>query len=381
MAVINPPAWLQAGNYPARNDRLALTGLMSYSGFSFDEATPLRIRQGVKPSYQNYQLKVRAASTPNMTVIVSGGVCFIDQHDTGGVGTYICANDGDVTLTVQPAGGAGQYRKDCVVASVYDAEYSGSASEWRLEVIQGAYAASAGATVRPALPSNAQLLADLAIGPSQTSVTNANIGDVRIYSVAAGGIVPILSTVDMDRPAPGQVRYRTDTDTFVYGKGDGTTGQLLSSAGSPWLTAYKSADESVSNATLQDDDHLFVSLAANATYLIDGLFIYTGQTFAAGPGDLRAVWSIPAGSTLRWSRNGPSQNAATGMDIVSTDESTVRLLGTFGGGTDVSAHPKGRITTAGTAGLLRLRWAQGTTNAAQATIMRAGSWLRVQRIA
>lgn len=226
MAVITPPSWMQAGSYPARNDRLALTGLLSYPGFAADEATPMRIRQGIKPSYTNYQMKVRAAATPNMTVIVSAGFAHIDQHDTGGAGTYICANDGDVTLTVQPAGGAGQYRKDTVVASVYDAEYSGSVSEWRLEIIQGAYAASAGATVRGTLPSNAQVLADLAIAPSQTSVAAGNITDVRSYSVAAGGIVPVSSSNAPPRPHPGQVQYWTDTDAFYVGQLAGTVRQV-----------------------------------------------------------------------------------------------------------------------------------------------------------
>lgn len=235
MAVINPPAWMQAGSYPARNDRLALSGLVSYPGFASDEATPLRIRQGVKPSYQNYQLKVRAAATPNMTVIVSGGYAYIDQHDTGGVGTYICANDADVTLTIAPAGGAGQYRKDCVVASVYDAEYVGSASEWRLEVIQGPYAASAGATVRGTLPSNSQVLADIAIAPSQTSVTSGNITDIRNYSVGSGGIVPVSSANAPNRLHPGQMLYLTDLDRWRYGKLDGTTADIYPASASGWV--------------------------------------------------------------------------------------------------------------------------------------------------
>ncbi len=240
MTVINPPAWMQAGSYPARNDRLALSGLTAYPGFAADEATPLRIRQGVKPSYQNYQLKARAAATPNMTVIVSGGTAYIDQHDTGGVGTYIVANDGDVTLTVAPAGGAGQYRRDTVVVSVYDAEYAGSASEARIEIIQGPYAASAGATVRGSLPSNAQLIADIALAPSQTSVAAANITDLRQYSVAAGGVLPVPSSAAPNRMHPGQVLYLTDLDTFRYGKSDGTSTDYMPAFFSGWkaLSSY-----------------------------------------------------------------------------------------------------------------------------------------------
>ncbi|MGQ5576079.1 hypothetical protein [Streptomyces sp. ECR3.8] len=221
MAAINPPPWMQAGSYPARNDRLVITSLLSYPGFLVDESTPMRIRQGVKPSYTNQQMKVRAAATPNMTVIVSAGFCYVDQHDTGGSGTYVCVNDADVTLAVGPAGGAGQFRKDAVVASVYDAEYTGTESVWRLEVIQGTYAASAGAAVRPALPPNAQLLAELAIGPNQTSVSTANITDYRQFAVAAGGITPVSSSGAPTRPAVGQVQYLYDTDVFEVGTSSG----------------------------------------------------------------------------------------------------------------------------------------------------------------
>ncbi|NEB83976.1 hypothetical protein G3I43_07260 [Streptomyces anulatus] len=241
MAEINPPAWMQAGAYPARTDRLILSSLLSYPGFAVDEPTPMRIRQGVKPSYQQQQLKVRAAPTPNMTVIVSAGFCFVDNHDSGGLGTYVLVNDSDETLTVQPAGGAGQYRRDCVVASVYDAETAGSVSEWRLEVIQGTYAASAGAAVRPSLPSNCSLLADLTIAPSQTSVASGQIFDVRNFSVASGGILPVGSTNALTRPHPGQMMYLTNTDTFVYGKQDGTTGTLVQQGWTAYTPTWTAA--------------------------------------------------------------------------------------------------------------------------------------------
>jgi hypothetical protein len=234
MAVINPPAWMQAGSYPAQTDRLVVSSLLAYPGFLVDESLPMRVRQGVRPSYQQQQLKVRAAATPNMTVIVSAGMCYIDNHDSGGKGTYVCVNDADVTLTVAPAGGAGQYRKDCVIASVYDAETAGTVSEWRLEIIQGTYAASAGAAVRPSLPPNAQILADIAIAPSQTSVSAANITDVRQYSVGLGGILPVASNAAPNRPHPGQMLYLTDLDRFRYGKQDGTTADTYPVTASGW---------------------------------------------------------------------------------------------------------------------------------------------------
>lgn len=227
MAVISPPAWLQAGSYPARTDRLsAVTSQLFYAGFAADEATPLRPRQGVRPSYQQYQLKARAAATPNMTVIVSGGMGFVDNHDINGYGTYVLVNDGDVTLTVAAAGGAGQFRKDSVCFSVYDAETAGAANTAVLEIIQGPYASSAGATVRGTIPPNALVLADLAIAPSQTSVSNSNITDVRNFTASLGGIASIPSTIAIARPHPGQVWYEPDLDRFRYGDSTGAVKNL-----------------------------------------------------------------------------------------------------------------------------------------------------------
>lgn len=287
MAVINPPAWMQAGSYPARNDRLALSGLLGYPGFLVDESTPMRVRQGVKPSYQNQQLKVRAAGTPNMTVIVSAGFAMIDNHDAGGQGTYICANDSDVTLTIAPSGAAGQFRKDAVVASVYDAETAGAVSEWRLEVIQGTYAASAGTAVRPSLPPNAQLLADVAVNATVTSISLANISDLRQFSVAVGGILPVASSGAPNRPHPGQTMYYTDTDRFLYGKLDGTVVELAPKATSWQAIAFSGTWVNVGGPT---DPPCMARRTGDGMLEIGG--IIRGTAVAAGASSL--VGTLPA---------------------------------------------------------------------------------------
>lgn len=382
MAIITPPAWQQAGSYPARNDRLALSGLLAYPGNASDEATPLRVRPGVKPSYQNYQLKVRAAGTPNMTVIVSGGLCVIDQRETGGSGAYVCANDGDVTLTVQPAGGAGQYRKDTVVASVYDAEYSGAVSEWRLEVIQGPYAASAGATVRGTLPSNAIPLADLAIAPSQSSVTNANITDVRVYTVASGGILPLTATTDMSRPHPGEVRYRTDTDTFVYGKSDGTTAVLLDSAGASTvgksLFARKTADTNRTSTTLTADPDLSVTLLPNAVYRLEAT-LFVGTTDQTN-GDIALQWALPGSTAASWALLGQPTTATSGTGSIVTQAvgGSQLSLGAITAA-DLAIISQGLIETDATGGTFALNWARSGT--AGTVSLRARSHMSLTRVA
>ncbi|MET9701675.1 hypothetical protein [Streptomyces griseus] len=332
MAEINPPAWMQAGSYPARTDRLVLSSLLSYPGFAVDEPTPMRIRQGVKPSYQNYQLKVRAAPTPNMTVIVSAGFCFVDNHDSGGLGTYVCVNDADDTLTVQPAGGAGQYRRDCVVASVYDAETAGAVSEWRLEVIQGAYAASAGAAARPSLPPNCSLLADLTIGPSQTSVAAGQIFDVRNYSVAAGGILPVGSANAPTRPHPGQVVYLTDTDTFRYGRLNGTVADLVPRA-TAWTPIVLSGAW-VPNAATGDS-------VPSARITHDGMLELAGMAkgVAINAGSNAAFGTLPASLiplVAYWVRGVAASSVVQNYARVSVDPSTGSIALT-NGSTNVSS--------------------------------------------
>lgn len=382
MAEINPPAWMQAGAYPARTDRLTVSSLLSYPGFLVDESTPTRIRQGVKPSYQQQQLKVRAAPTPNMTVIVSGGFCFIDQHDTGGLGTYVCVNDADRTLTVPPAGGAGQYRKDCVVASVYDAETAGTVSEWRLEIIQGTYAASAGAATRPSLPPNCALLADLSIGPSQTSVSAANISDVRNYSVAMGGILPVASNVAPNRPHPGQVIYHTNTDTFVYGKQDGTTGVLLDSAGASTvgksLFARKATDTGRSTSTATADPHLTLTLAGNAVYRLEAtLFVFTSDATNA---DIAVQWALPGSSTAEWGFLGQGTGATAGTGTVVTQAFSGSSVG-MGAivGSDLAIIATGLVTTDSSGGTFALVW--GRSGSSGTVNLRAASHLVMTRVA
>ena len=319
MAVINPPAWMQAGSYPARNDRLAITSLLAYPGFLVDESTPMRIRQGVKPSYQQQQLKVRAAATPNMTVIVSAGFAFVDNHDTGGQGTYVCANDSDVTLTIAAAGGAGQYRKDAIVASVYDAETAGSVSEWRLEVIQGTYAASAGAAVRPSLPPNAQILADVSVDASVTSIPSGKISDVRNYSVAAGGILPVSSAAAPNRPHPGQMLYYTDTDRFFYGKLDGTVVELAPKATSWQAITFSGTWVNTGGPT---------DPPASARWTGDGMLEISGNIkgTAVSAGATSVIGTLPAALwPAYWGRCIVGHNVAQGYGMLAVNPATGQI--------------------------------------------------------
>ncbi|ABD94212.1 unknown [Streptomyces phage mu1/6] len=226
MAIITPPAWLQAGTYAARTDRLSvITGLLGYHGSSADEGS-LRTRGGVRPSYQQQQLAVSAQATPNMTVQVSAGIAYVQNKDLANYGAYTVVNDATVNLTIAASSGS-QYRKDSVCVQVLDAETLGTVNSASLLVVQGPYAASAGATTRGTIPPNSVVLADIAVDAGVASITSAKITDARQFQVASGGVLPVVSTAVPDHPAPGQVMYLTDTSVLRYGKSDGSTRQIM----------------------------------------------------------------------------------------------------------------------------------------------------------
>lgn len=144
------------------------------------------------------------------------------------------------------------------------------------------------------------------------------------------------------------------------------------------LTVVKSANTArTSTTTLAADPHLALSVAASATYLLDGFIDYDG---AFGAGGLKIDFTLPASATLRW---GPLGNvvADTTQKYTSNTVSTGSLpVGTYGtGGNHTGATLRGYLTVAGTAGTVTLRWAQDTSNATATTVY-AGSWMRLLRM-
>ncbi|MFE2544820.1 hypothetical protein [Actinacidiphila glaucinigra] len=140
---------------------------------------------------------------------------------------------------------------------------------------------------------------------------------------------------------------------------------------------HKTADEQVTSATaLQDDDHLALTVAANAVYALD---MYVDAD-ADPNADITLGWSAPAGATMSWTEGGIS--AGNGNNIGSIKLSRLDVATSSGIGllaTGTAAMPRGVVRTGGTAGTLRLRWAQ-TVLSGTPTILRAGSWLRLHRI-
>jgi hypothetical protein len=149
-----------------------------------------------------------------------------------------------------------------------------------------------------------------------------------------------------------------------------------------WLTnvisAVKTATESLtSNTTLQDDDELIVTVAANSTYELTCMLRYD----AATAGDLQFKFVGPAGATGTITCNRFNVGAAsTGDDTVSSDPiGNVVTAGGLGAGFDTPVAATGLLKVAGTAGTFKLQWAQNTSSGT-ATRIFADSFIVLRRI-
>lgn len=137
------------------------------------------------------------------------------------------------------------------------------------------------------------------------------------------------------------------------------------------VTAVKTADETVNNSTtLQDDDHLAVSLEASSTYAVDAFLDIDASATAVGV-TFKAGLSVPSGATVSWGILANSNSAGNGESL---DE--------VGGAGGQRSHGglRGYVITSDTAGDLQLQWAQEVAEASDLTL-KSGSWLRVEKIA
>ena len=376
MTAINPPFALQnaGATHTAENDRMMLSAMFAGTR----AAASLVGRGGVSyagPSTGG--LKVLAQGTPDMTVAVNAGHCYIPGTEGSKQGVYSCTNDATVTVAIATAH-ASLPRIDIIVAKVQDSVYSGATDAWSLVAVTGT---AAGSPVAPSAPANSITLAQVAVAAAVTSINNGNITDTRIFHAATGGVINCLST---SRPATnvipfGQQIYETDTGLQKFLHTDSSWFPMQP------LFARKTADETVtSSATPQNDDHLFLTYDANAVYTVE-LVVFTvvagtvvdmnmdftwgaSATFTVGPVSPDTTYAGSTGATME-----PRPAALSDA----TSPSNTMALGS--GASGVTATIVGLLVSGGSSGTLQMRWAQNSSNGAGLT-MKAGSWMRLIRM-
>lgn len=201
-----------------------------------------------------------------MSVQCTAFSCWVDASPAGQVGyPFVC--DATKTLAIDP-GDPTLVRVDTVAVVIKENAFDGSgATTATLQIVKGTPGAGA-----PAMPTSACIpVRDISVhaGASAGSggLTGANLStDRRVYTVAAGGVLPCTS--DPASPYEGQCVYRTDTDQLkVY---DGTTWHVYDTGYVAY--ALTPTNFTVSNGTVVARSHLSgksvdlrVSLAAGGS--------------------------------------------------------------------------------------------------------------------
>lgn len=353
-------------SYDSAGMRRALAALMTPG------ASGLAVTAGVRPGSG---LDVTVAGT---TITVTAGTAVVQGASSTTQGPYLAWLDASATLTLTAADGTNP-RSDLVYLRVRDTDSDGTgARDCSPQYIAGTPGAS---PVTPTIPAGTSgiVLAVISVpqsGGGSPTVSYASRG----LSVAAGAIQPVQSgLLAASGLYVGQYRHNL------------VTGFLEQWNGSAWmpyaqtLWARRTSDGAglASSTTYTADGVLTVPLAAGATYLWDGFVAYT--TLAAAGINMRWSYSGTAGSGSSYTPGAVSGSAGTTTDIAPVRSGAANygtgqaILGGNGTSSQMTARPAGSITTS-TAGNLFFEYAQNTSNAT-ATVIRAGSWVRVQRVA
>ena len=130
----------------------------------------------------------------------------------------------------------------------------------------------------------------------------------------------------------------------------------------------KPSTESVtSSTTLQNDDALFLPVAANTSYWVQAFLIYDGPA----SNGMKWGFTAPTGSTMGWVVDSLSTGGGGGTaDLVSRARlniSATPINASVGAGVSLAAVPKGMLQTGSNSGTLRIQWCQ---NASSATAVR-----------
>lgn len=146
MAILNPPAYLQAGTYPASSDRLHQTSAR-FTPTTLS-TSDVAARGGILPGQS---ARLFSASMTNWDVTIGKGVAIVENTFASQAGDYEALNTASQTLTVT-ASSPTTNRIDIIGIRIQDAFYSGAVNSGDLAVVQGTPAA--GAPADPVLPSS-----------------------------------------------------------------------------------------------------------------------------------------------------------------------------------------------------------------------------------
>lgn len=236
MAVESLPWSIQGQSHPATVARNAQAALLGAPAAAVSPAVQILTAGGGHGVVSAGDFAVAQNGTPNMSVNVAAGRAFIRGTETGslGQGVYSVFNDSVVNLSIGAADPTNP-RRDLIIAQVRDANYSGASNDARLAVVAGTPAAS---PADPTPPANALVLARVAVAAGATSITNANITDLRTRAASLGATQVCTSST---RPSGASVYSALEifeTDTLRLLRHDGTGFVIMAEPVQSWVPTF-----------------------------------------------------------------------------------------------------------------------------------------------
>lgn len=142
------------------------------------------------------------AAGANRSVDVSAVIAVIDGTDIPSTqGKYLAQQPlTNVPLATAPT--SGNSRIDSIIAQVLDGDQNGNPGVNDFIVtVQPGTPATTGSQVAPTLPASCVLLANVLVGPTVTTIVNANITDERAFAGPRSGGALLISSLVLGSPA------------------------------------------------------------------------------------------------------------------------------------------------------------------------------------
>lgn len=278
--------WISGGVVDAEDARLA-TGVLAAPG-----SGPLQSRSGIRPT-DGHPGRVEASSTPSKDVTVRPFQAVIQGTRSTVAGSYLVTLDAVKTVDVlgtAPADGSNE-RRDLIVARQFDPQYADSRTGMVVERVTGTPAAT---PTDPPVTGDHLKLARLRVRAGATTITTADITDLRTYTSALGSIMLARNAADRPvNPYQGFYVHRLDTNRLELWDGASWRAPLEDDTG--WVDVPVAANWTAGGMAGQDEPAVRVRRVGPAVYLRG---VVTRRNSAAPHGTLAVT--IPLAFRPRW---------------------------------------------------------------------------------
>lgn len=130
------------------------------------------------------------------------------------------------------------------------------------------------------------------------------------------------------------------------------------------------------SATVQNDNELFLALAANEVWEFTLFLWYDSGTTP----DIKATFTVPSGATLEWTHQGVDAAGSAQTENATFAATTERNFFGNGVGSTRFIRITGIVVNGATPGNLQFQWAQNTSNGSNTTV-HANSTLKAYKLA